>query len=76
MAQNVYGQSPGEDASQTVTAIINRMGNVLFETTAVQGACTVTDLINAGFTSAEIIEHINDARTVAASREASKDNVR
>lgn len=49
-------------------ATITRMGDTLRETTACNGSCTAEDLINAGFTSTEIIEHIEDAREYAILR--------
>ncbi|MFT0892204.1 hypothetical protein [Pseudochelatococcus sp. G4_1912] len=57
-----------ENCIEFVMATITRMGDTLRETAACNGSCTAEDLINAGFTSAEIIEHIEDAREYAMLR--------
>lgn len=73
MAHNAYCKTSRQDAREVVDATIVCMGNVLFNASASNGACTIQDLLNAGFTCAEIIEHIEDAREYAASRIAMQD---
>ena len=68
MARNAYCNTTRQGAREVVDATIVCMGNILFDASASNGACTIQDLLNAGFTCAEIIEHIEDAREYAARR--------
>jgi hypothetical protein len=60
--------TPAENCIEFIMATITKMGDTLRETAACNGSCTAEDLINAGFTSAEIIKHIKDAREYAVLR--------
>ncbi|MFT0892769.1 hypothetical protein [Pseudochelatococcus sp. G4_1912] len=73
MARNAYCNTSRLSAREAVDATIVCMGNVLFDASVSNGACTIQDLLNAGFTCAEIIEHIEDAREYAARRLALQD---
>ncbi|MFT0890984.1 hypothetical protein [Pseudochelatococcus sp. G4_1912] len=68
MRQSDSCHQSAENSIEFVMATITRMGDTLRETTACNGSCTAEDLINAGFTSTEIIEHIEDAREYAILR--------
>ncbi len=55
-----------------------RMANTMIDRMAATGACTIRDLLEADFTSEEIIEHQAEARSLAmarATRRLDADNV-
>lgn len=68
MRQSDLCHQSAENCIELVMATITRMGDTLREMANCNGSCTAEDLISAGFTSAEIIEHIEDAREYATLR--------
>ena len=58
------------DTDRTAASVVDRMANVIGDRRNTDGCCTEGDLLNAGFSRAQIARYGDAARDVAAARRA------